>query len=148
MSDLHALYRFYAGDDTLLYVGITNDPGNRFTRHRADKTWWYEIATVRLQYFDDRLALARAERQAIEREDPVYNIRMNHGRRDGTGYTHPGDAKHYTDACEHCGSVTTPTRWGRLSNHGREWHYECECGYRWTCWYGDRFWQRLQLRSA
>lgn len=76
----HVLYRFYAADDQLLYIGITADPPVRFRSHGATKRWWAEVANVRLEHHADRDALAVAERDAIRAERPRYNIIHNGGR--------------------------------------------------------------------
>ena len=49
MSATHALYRFYATDGALLYVGITADPGTRWRAHSHDKPWWHEVANVTIE---------------------------------------------------------------------------------------------------
>jgi hypothetical protein len=70
----HALYRFYGAEDDLLYVGITVDPGRRWTRHRSDKLWWTEVARIQIDQFPDRPSVLAAELEAIEQERPRYNI--------------------------------------------------------------------------
>lgn len=74
------LYRFYAADDALLYVGLSVNPGKRFERHKADKEWWPEVARVELEQYPDHPTLRAAEREAITEERPRYNIRMNERR--------------------------------------------------------------------
>ncbi len=69
----HVLYRLFDEGDRLLYVGITLSPADRFAAHRADKTWWNDVATIRLQHLPDRESLEEAEREAIQVEDPRYN---------------------------------------------------------------------------
>lgn len=60
--------------DQLLYVGVTLNPSYRFHDHRGNKPWWPEIVTIRLEHFPNRLAVLRAEREAIQKEAPKYNI--------------------------------------------------------------------------
>lgn len=79
-TTLHTLYRFYDASDQLLYVGITNDPPRRFSKHRDDKAWWTGVARIDLEMHQTRHELAAAERAAIESERPLHNIRMNGGR--------------------------------------------------------------------
>ena len=74
---MHTLYRFFNAEGTLLYVGITNDPGRRMTKHRGGKSWWLEVARVEMEQHPDRLALRAAELKAIEHERPLYNIQHN-----------------------------------------------------------------------
>lgn len=74
---MHTLYRFYNDVGVLLYVGITINPGARLTKHKDTKTWWQDVARVDLEHYPDRTELLSAERQAIETEKPLHNIRMN-----------------------------------------------------------------------
>jgi predicted GIY-YIG superfamily endonuclease len=73
----HALYRFYDADGVLLYVGITADPGVRFKKHRHDKEWWTQVATIRIQKLPTRAAVLAAEKKAISDERPLWNIAHN-----------------------------------------------------------------------
>lgn len=73
------LYRFFAADDRLLYVGITCNPGKRLERHSGEKTWWAEVVRVEMEQHPSREALRSAERLAIGEELPLYNVRMNGG---------------------------------------------------------------------
>lgn len=75
----HALYRFFASDDALLYVGITCDVGRRWDRHASDKPWWTEVARSTVQHFDSREAVLAAEEAAIRSEKPRYNVVHNDG---------------------------------------------------------------------
>jgi hypothetical protein len=70
----HALYRFFAEDGALLYVGITNNPARRFAQHGAARDWWLEVATIRLEMYPSREAVLAAERAAIVAERPRYNV--------------------------------------------------------------------------
>lgn len=73
----HVLYRFFAADDRLLYIGITCNPGKRFERHRGEKSWWGQIARIEMESHPTRQALKDAERHAIDEELPAHNVRMN-----------------------------------------------------------------------
>lgn len=73
----HTLYRFFGAADELLYVGITNNPARRFSKHRDEKEWWLGVTRIEIQHFESREALAVAEREAIKTEKPIHNIRMN-----------------------------------------------------------------------
>lgn len=70
----HALYRFFAEDGALLYVGITNNPARRFTQHGVDREWWHEVETIRMERHPDREAVLIAEKLAIQTERPRYNV--------------------------------------------------------------------------
>jgi hypothetical protein len=72
-SDPTVLYRFYAADGALLYVGITRTWDRRM-RHHALKPWWPDVATTTKKIYRTRLAAARAEHAAITRENPRLNV--------------------------------------------------------------------------
>lgn len=74
MTRTHALYRFFAEDGELLYVGITINPAARWPKHRSDKPWWTEVTDISVETFKSREAALEAEREAIKTEHPVYNI--------------------------------------------------------------------------
>lgn len=75
------LYRFTGERGRLLYVGITDRPGNRFLDH-SQKSWWAEVTDIRMESYDSRAEAAAAEAEAIRMERPAYNIK-------GTGRSHP-----------------------------------------------------------
>ncbi len=70
----HALYRFFAADGTLLYIGLTMNPGTRWKAHSKDKPWWTEVANVTVEVYPDRRSVEAAEVSAIKSEKPKYNI--------------------------------------------------------------------------
>ena len=74
---MNTLYRFYANDGTLLYIGITISPPQRFKQHSRDKAWWNEVARIELVQFNSREELENEEKNAISREHPKYNITHN-----------------------------------------------------------------------
>lgn len=69
----HALYRFYSDSGQLLYVGITNNPGARFSQHQADKPWWHDVAGISVEKHETRQDALAAEARAIEVERPLHN---------------------------------------------------------------------------
>lgn len=77
----YVLYRFFGADETLLYIGITSDPGQRVQQHAATKNWWGEVLTILMEHHPDRESLLLAERDAIIAEGPRYNIVHNGGMR-------------------------------------------------------------------
>jgi predicted GIY-YIG superfamily endonuclease len=79
-DQLFTLYRFRASDDTLLYIGITVNPGQRFVDHAHKKQWWSQVATIALEQHDDYPSLVAAEREAIQEEKPLHNV-IHNGRR-------------------------------------------------------------------
>lgn len=68
------LYRLYAADGTLLYVGVTGNLLKRFREHRYKKSWWPQVTGMRLAYYDSRAEAEEAEDAAIRSENPVHNI--------------------------------------------------------------------------
>jgi len=77
----HALYRWRGQGKRQppLYIGRTNNPMRRTEEHRRSKPWITEAVSIDLEWFSAD-AIAEAERQAIQREHPIYNIRHNDGR--------------------------------------------------------------------
>lgn len=69
-----ALYRLYAADDRLLYVGITDNLKRRFGQHAADKAWWPEVSRRTVSWHASRDAAEAAEDAAIKAERPAHNI--------------------------------------------------------------------------
>ena len=67
-----ALYRHYAADGTLLYVGITNSPKRRLAEHRARTG--RTVARVDIEWFDSRAEALAVEREVIKAEAPRDNI--------------------------------------------------------------------------
>ncbi len=67
------LYRFFAADGFLLYIGITDQGPQRWARHATDKPWWWEVAAITLTHFVTRDEAVQAERQAIAIEHPAHN---------------------------------------------------------------------------
>lgn len=74
-----AVYRCYAEDGTLLYVGASIYPDQRIEQHRTSKaqrsTWTADLARVEVEWFDSRYAAEAAEERAIRDESPVANRR-------------------------------------------------------------------------
>lgn len=68
------LYRFYDAADQLIYIGVTDSPMRRFAEHGADRPWWQQATTIRLEHFPTREQAEQAEREAIRTEYPPANI--------------------------------------------------------------------------
>lgn len=155
-SDTHALYRFHDATGTLLYVGITADPGARWRKHAHDKPWWTHIATITVETHPSRAEVLEAERTAILTEKPLHNIVHNRSTARvkprptdydntvlapvgadpstgpfGTHPTHMPDDCH--DICVKAGryAIYFPYRWADGVAH-----YRCAAGHRWTCGWG------------
>lgn len=74
MSETTALYRHFDAAGNLLYVGISIQPFTRTEQHSRNKQWWPSIATISIEWFDDREAALTAERDAIANEYPRHNV--------------------------------------------------------------------------
>lgn len=68
-----AIYRHYAADGELLYVGASLKPIQRLETHKAMSPWFYEIATVTIEWLEVGVDAHAAERKAIHDEAPKYN---------------------------------------------------------------------------
>ena len=68
------LYRHYDSSGRLLYVGISNNHIARLGQHRDAAQWFHLIDSVKIEHFKSRAEALEAERQAIQNEDPKYNI--------------------------------------------------------------------------
>lgn len=72
--DHTAVYRFYDANDTLLYVGQSNNPLERYVEHRDSKPWWPDVAQHSIEWFSARSLAEDAETAAIKDEWPLHNI--------------------------------------------------------------------------
>jgi excisionase family DNA binding protein len=68
------LYRHYAQDGALLYVGISSQPTVRLEVHRSASPWFEQITTVKIEKFPNRKAALAAEHRAIRDEKPRHNL--------------------------------------------------------------------------
>jgi predicted GIY-YIG superfamily endonuclease len=73
----HALYIFRTINKRCLYVGRTNNPRRRWNEHQGDKDWYPQVAIREVFHYPSLAALIEAERKAIKRERPVYNVVHN-----------------------------------------------------------------------
>jgi hypothetical protein len=69
-----ALYRHWAADGALLYVGISNKPLYRLDTHMEKSSWARHIASVTIEWLPDREAALAAEMVAIRSEGPRHNL--------------------------------------------------------------------------
>lgn len=72
-----SLYRHFAVDGTLLYVGISLSWPARTRAHRQQSQWFQEVARVEIEQFPSREAAIDAERAAILSERPKFNVVHN-----------------------------------------------------------------------
>lgn len=70
------LYRHFAADRTLLYVGITGThrTDRRDFEHQETKHWWPQVAYTTREQYPTRDDAEYAEAVAIRDENPLYNI--------------------------------------------------------------------------
>jgi predicted GIY-YIG superfamily endonuclease len=71
----HHLYRHFAADGELLYVGVSLSALRRLQQHQQRSPWFDHIARVEIQAFQSRGEALTAERQAIATERPTHNAR-------------------------------------------------------------------------
>ena len=71
------LYRHFAADGTLLYVGIAVDEKARWRLHRRESPWACFVARVEREVMPTRDAAEAAEREAVRAERPIYNTRLS-----------------------------------------------------------------------
>ncbi len=96
-STTHALYRFFGAKDRLLYIGLTLNPGSRWKAHGKNKPWWHEVCTITIELYPDRASVEAAERWAIKRERPFYNVVHNRSGGPVPDHTEPPRCR-----CETC----------------------------------------------
>tara|TARA_R110000787_G_C13144500_1_gene417677 strand:- start:54 stop:551 length:498 start_codon:yes stop_codon:yes gene_type:complete len=72
--DRTTLYRSFDKDGVLLYVGISHSAMHRLSQHRAKSIWHKQCVHVELEHFDSRKKASEAEKFAIQRELPMFNI--------------------------------------------------------------------------
>jgi predicted GIY-YIG superfamily endonuclease len=138
MNSSHVLYRFFDATGRLLYVGITVHLPNRLTDHRHGKPWWTDVTRITLEHHPDRNAVLHAERVAIQKEHPKWNVIHN-----TQSLTQPAEitpqlcAEDMPDDChDFCvkqgiASIYYPYQWA----NGKA-HYRCQNGHSWVCWWG------------
>lgn len=84
-----ALYRHFDEHDILLYVGITEALGDRTNNGHARSSEWVQFAVrAEAEWHDSRELASKAEREAVEDEQPIYNRQYSTGDTDLriTGY--------------------------------------------------------------
>lgn len=71
------VYRVFDATDTLLYIGCTMAPWQRFTAHRAQSAWYPRAARVTWQFAGQQADARWVERKAIMSERPLHNVMLN-----------------------------------------------------------------------
>jgi hypothetical protein len=72
-----SLYRHFAADGSLLYVGISLSWPARTRSHSHSSTWFEQVVRVEIEQFLSREAALEAERSAIKSERPKFNVIHN-----------------------------------------------------------------------
>lgn len=67
------LYRNYDKNGLLLYVGIAEDESRRRKEHKSTSTWFKHTASITVEEHESRGAARLAEKEAIDRENPLHN---------------------------------------------------------------------------
>lgn len=68
-----AVYRCYNEAGALMYVGIADNLGQRLRRHDRDAPWWNDVASIRIERYEERADALAAERRTIRMAQPIYN---------------------------------------------------------------------------
>ncbi len=68
MSERTAVYRVFAADETLLYVGVAKSFARRWSQHAAAKPWWPDVQRQTVDWYPDRDTALAAETAAIRTE--------------------------------------------------------------------------------
>ncbi len=74
MTFAGCVYRAYANDGELLYVGATTNPKSRLHQHACDAIWRKAVARWRIRWYTDWTTAVQAEKEAIATEYPRWNI--------------------------------------------------------------------------
>ncbi len=72
------LYRYYDSVGVLLYIGESLSAVSRLSQHKT-KPWWQEITNIKMEHYSSKENVKKAEREAIETENPKYNVQFNRG---------------------------------------------------------------------
>lgn len=78
-TGMTAVYRFWAADGSLIYVGFTASLRQRFLDHQADKPWWPEVARKTVRWYPTRGDAATAEDAVLAARRPRYNKQKRSG---------------------------------------------------------------------
>lgn len=120
-----SVYRYYDGP-ILLYIGITKDLLERNEQHARDKSWYRYATHMTIEHYPSRQAALDAEAEAIQNEEPVFNIsgasdwqkrQLGYTRDHSTRTTSEGGL--ITISCDDCdwtaytGDWRTAARWAQ-----------------------------------
>lgn len=74
MAAQYFLYRHFDKDEALLYVGLTRNILARTGAHSHLKDWFDRVTKITIERYETRQDGLQAERDAIQAENPVFNI--------------------------------------------------------------------------
>lgn len=77
------VYRAFAADDSLLYIGLTAHPVDRLRQHAYGldaSYWWRDVARIEYEPVPNRIVGAAVEAEAIRTERPLHNCQHARGR--------------------------------------------------------------------
>src|SRR3990167_7345586 len=78
MKERTVLYRLYTAGMELLYIGVSSRVECRICcEHFVDKHWFCEVEKATFEHFELRWQAEEAEKLAIQRECPLYNVAHN-----------------------------------------------------------------------
>lgn len=69
-----AVYRLYAAEDILLYVGVTSDIELRLAQHAETQPWWNHVVRYTVDWMSSRSSALRIEAHWIAQDSPLYNV--------------------------------------------------------------------------
>ncbi len=72
------LYRHFDEWYNLLYVGIYLSTVQRLSQHKGQSHWFNSIQKITIEQFPSRHEALEAERSAIQKEEPLHNLALNH----------------------------------------------------------------------
>lgn len=75
----YVVYWYYDTDGRLLYIGYTEDFGQREKQHSRDDRWYPEIVDTHKDRYESKAEAMAAEARAIQAERPKYNKYHNQG---------------------------------------------------------------------
>ena len=81
------LYRYFNDKGSLLYVGISLSAVYRACQHKSVSHWYKYATKIDIQRFDSRGDALSAEREAIKKESPIYNLM--HNKKEETPFEYP-----------------------------------------------------------
>ena len=76
----HFVYKHWDKDGVLLYVGCCKDVGKRTLNHSSNAHWFDRISKITSEEFPTRKAGLKAEKKAIKKERPLFNIAQHPDR--------------------------------------------------------------------